>query len=230
MGIYMTLKKSAGICLMLLLQAWPSYADSKFNTHNDLFLHLDIGLFLSKNMKGNHTNYAGNSMIFGAGIKYQVIPKIKIGGNFVYRPGYEYKNIYKRSIKQFNIASYMVNASYDITKIGDNLTPYAEIGMGISHIKLKEHRLNVRQKVRLQRNIVQKKITNTIHAITLDDTHTFSKQTFKQFTMSGAVGLVYKINNDMDIDINYKYTNFGKIKYLGKIASDELTLSLRFKM
>jgi opacity protein-like surface antigen len=232
----MTIKKSILFSLMLLLPAWPSYAESKLinnllnNTYNDLSLNLDIGLSLSRNMGGNYENHADNSMIFGAGIKYQAFPKIKIGTNFAHRPSYEYTRIESKgdATQKFSITSYMINASYDITTIGNYLTPYTEIGMGISHIELKDYIINLYRKDRLGRNLIRK-------------TKTFKGQTFNQFTINGGVGLLCKINNNIDIDINYKYNNFGKVKYVlkfagteytykGKIAADELMLSLRFKI
>ena len=250
----MTIKKSAVLCLMLLLQAWPSYAaDSK--SHNDFLFHLDTGLSSSMNIKKNIKDNAGNSAIFGAGIKYRVTPKIKIGAAFAYRPGYEYRSIYNitnstkvnsthatiipsfspsipsihhelkyigdsttninvDNTQKFNVASFMINASYDFTKIGDKITPYTEIGMGVSRIQQK----------------------NNVYFAQM-----YSRKSFNRFAMNVGGGLIYEADNNIDIDISYKYNDFGKIKQLlkdpstndtskGRIKANELMLSLHFKM
>lgn len=236
-AMQMTTQKKILFCLMLLLQAWPSYADNI--SRNDFFLHLDTGLSSSRNMRGAYQTNADNSIIFGAGIKYQLLPKIKIGASFAYKPGHNYAKSYNNvsnidykvhATQKFNIVSYMINASYDIIEIGDKLTPYAEIGIGVSYIKFKNFMLDVYKKDRPE-NRMYKNIRSM----------TSSGKTFTAFTMSAGVGLVYKMNNNMDVDINYKYNDFGKINYVRKscntrylrqarIRTDEFLLSFRFKM
>lgn len=213
----MSFKKSAVICFMVLIYPWETYADNK---QHDIFLHLDAGVSLSSNLKGDYQSNMGNSAIFGAGLKYQVAPKIKIGTSFAYRPNYEYKHklspegIDVNAAQKINTASFMMNVSYDILTIKDKITPYVEIGAGVSRVQQRDYTLG---------NITSNgKITHN-------------------FTWNGGFGVAFKVQNSVSIDASYKYNDLGKIKQFieagsdsevekGRMKANEFMLAFRFKI
>ena len=210
--------------LIVLLQPLSALAEEP--KYQDIFLHFDTGISLSRNLKGYYENNMGSSYIFGVGTKYQLNNKVKIGVNVSHRPGYQYNHAFdneydkKRGTtfnpnQKFKITSLMFNASYDIMQIKDKVRPYIEIGAGISRINNNVYYVN----------------TSTIN-------RTYNGKSTNNLTASALLGASFKLNEKTNINLGYRYTHFGLIKqpapnnhmFTGKLSANEFAVSLEFKL
>lgn len=104
--------------------------------------------------------------------------------------------------------SLMLNAYYDIDT-GTKFTPY--VGAGIGYSKLKGH-----------------------YTVTTANT-TFSESDYK-FTWQAGVGIAYAVNDNLSLDLGYRYVDMGKIKknykpgssYRFNVDANEFMLGARY--
>jgi opacity protein-like surface antigen len=212
----MNIKKIIYLNLALLFGYFSSaIADDSQN----IFLQLDGGYSFSNNLKGSYKNNIGNSPIIGIGAKYQLCPKMKLGTSLSYRPNYKYSYNHPipdesplKTSQKMNIASFMVNTSYDLINIADKFIPYIEVGAGVSRIGLSDY--------------------------TMEGLYNQNGKAKSNFSYNAGVGAAFKVSEGVFVDLSYKYNNFGKIKQpsiandieKGKISSNDFIISLRFKL
>ncbi len=180
------------------------------------FLNVNTGLSLSNNLKGNYLNDMGNSVIIGVGVKHQIMPKLKLGADFSYRPGYKYSYMLPVNFKgtqEINISSIILNATYDICTIQNKITPYVELGVGISRISLGAYSL-----------------------LDLDTgiNKVYNGGIVNNFTSNAGIGFSFDVSEKTNIDLAYKYSYFGIVdkivihsnKEKGTLNANEFLISL----
>lgn len=205
-------KKYAVACVIFILPMQYSIAVVKKSeiatSKSPIYLNLETGYSKSKNMKGTYGKNMGSSILVGAGIKYAIKDKIKLGVSFSQRAGYKFDTALsnRQCSQDFDIVTVLPNISYDILSVMNNkVTPFVELGAGISQVKAGNYT-----------------ITNFSTLSTGDKKN--------NFTYSAMLGVAFKASNALDIAVGARHINFGKVtggyNEKGRVKANEAILSL----
>ena len=114
-----------------------------------------------------------------------------------------------------------MTASYDIFNIRDKIIPYIEGGVGISRVYLNNLSISDNKGVLASSNKVY----------------------LNNLSWSGLLGIAFKVTDNTNVNLGYKYSNFGKAKTVvnwsstpaekwksKRITANEFLVSLSFKI
>ena len=197
------------LCILLVMYSYNAFATDSF------YLRGDLGFLWSKRIKNKQTFYResrnkrfknGFTSSIGLGYKINQYFRTEISYNRVDNLRYSAKNIalaipvtdithYKQKLK---LQAIMINAYCNIP-IKYNFKPYFGVGLGYSDIR-------------------PSIASRTITYLGNTRTHSWKVNNSKNFTYALTTGLIINITKKFDLDISYKFQDFGKIKgfhYMG---------------
>lgn len=110
--------------------------------------------------------------------------------------------------------SLMANVYYDFNT-GTRFTPYVGAGLGYAHLK------------------------NEVGIVDHEDNDNYSISKSKgNFAWNVSVGTSYKMDNNLSLDVSYRFTDYGKVKFnasennisaTAKLRSNELNFGVRYQ-
>jgi len=170
------------------------------------------GYSKSMNLKGDFGKEdMGNSAIIGLGVKTDICENMKAGLNFEYRPSYKVKATKTEGSDtlinkdKYEISNLMLTGSYDITALDTFFTPYVEVGVGAARVK-------------------SPKGSVTIVGGSSGQT---SNKTKTNFAYNAGLGAKFKIADNMNFGLGYKYSNFGKFENKATISSTKFNINAK---
>lgn len=204
----------------------PNKMQSAASPFENFYATVSGGYSKSMNLKGDFGKKdMGSSAIIGLGLKTDIYENLKAGFNFEYRPSYEAKSTTVEdgtsiSIKEkYKISSLMLTGSYDITALDTFFTPYVEVGVGAARVKSPKGSYT---------------IIGGASGASSDKTKT-------NFAYSAGLGAKFKVSENVNFGLGYKYSSFGKFNNYAlisglketmnakKLHSNDLIASLEYK-
>ena len=185
---------------------------------------LESGYSRSMNMKGTYGNNAGKSLLYGIGVKHYIFDKTQLGLSLTQRSGYRYNKVIKTSqfVQDIDVTTLLASVSYDIISLMDNkLTPFIELGVGISQIKPGPY--------------TSKRTISPFSSVTSFG----NKKT--NFAYSAMLGTTLALNNHLDFALGIRHINLGEATanlaqfsgsefQKGKLKANEISVSLVIKL
>jgi len=182
---------------------------------NGVYARFDVGASLPNNLKDKNDWYdfnskkPSNSSVFNLGVGY-INEKFRGDISLRFRNSYKYASSFKdddfqnmNMEQKFKSTSLMVNGYYDIVQFS-NFTPYVNLGLGFSRNKASDY-----------------KITGTSTNQTQPFTLTREGKTSNSFAWNVGLGSLVHINDSINLDIGYKYSDLGKFSTTNIIKKNE---------
>ncbi len=195
------LKNLSALSLFPLLSLVGNTAEGAVSRHTEFnFLEIKVGASQPTALRGNTKLSAGDpKLVVGLAAGRKLMKQLAIDLEYKYSGKSEYN--FGNPIDTFNVASWkansnalMLNMSVDLINVKSPIVPYLKVGAGIANNHAYKYI----------------KITNPGGAVTT--TTTYNGRTKNDFAWQIGMGLNIETTPLFDIQLQYMFTNLGKIE------------------